>query len=375
MKKHIYNNIILTHPFHGNYGGMLQAGALWYAVSEKHSETSIGCYTPPLTPSTIFGYIKLFVRRLQFSLASLLFDVRGHSSSRMRYAEAFQKFLPFHPLHEQQQNVVNAPDENRWIVGSDQVWRAQYTRGMKSVPFYFLDFLPEEVRRQSISYAASFGTDEWEGTLEETQECRRLLQQFKAVSVREHSGVKICREVFGVDAVQMPDPTLLVEEGGYQHIIDSEKTYQRKEPYIAAYVLDEATASLRALYSVSDKLNLPIQHLMPHANAKLLRDRFPLSVPQWLRYMKESSFVVTDSFHGCVFAIIFNKPFVCLGNEGRGSARFDTLFQTFHLESRLATSPEQALVIAQEPIDWVAVNAIHENERARGLAFLKENLS
>ncbi len=271
---------------------------------------------------------------------------------------------------------MQAPNtEGMFVVGSDQVWRCVYTRGMRGVPFFFLDFVSEEVRRRSISYAASFGTDDWEGTPDETTVCRKLLQQFKAVSVREHSGVKICREVFGVEAVQMPDPTFLVEERGYQHIIDSEKTHQREKPYIAAYVLDESEAPLRALHAVSDKLNLPIQHLLPHVDAKHRRDRFPISVPQWLRYMKECEFVVTDSFHGCVFAIIFNKPFVCLGNEGRGSARFDTLFQTFHLESRLATSSAQAVAVAREPIDWAAVNAIHESERERGLAFLRENLT
>lgn len=97
---------------------------------------------------------------------------------------------------------------------------------------------------------------------------------------------------------------------------------------------------------------------------------------QWLRYLRDCDAVVTDSFHGCVFSIIYNKPFVCLGNEGRGSTRFDTLFQVFGLEDRLVTSrdPEKVLRVLQKPIDWERVNAIHEAERQRGLDFLKSNL-
>lgn len=263
-----------------------------------------------------------------------------------------------------------------FVVGSDQVWRALYSRALNSVAFFFLDFIDQKRRSNSISYAASFGLDEWEGSPDETEECGRLLREFKAVSVREHSGVKICKEVFGVEAVQMPDPTLLLYTSDYGKIIDSEKTWLPESKYVAAYVLDETDGKAELLQAGADVLHLPLQHLMPHATAKKRRERFPISVPQWLRLIRDCEYFITDSFHGCVFAIIYNKPFVCLGNEGRGNARFDTLLGTFGLEDRMLThaSPEEIQRVLNTPIDWERVNAIHDAERERGINFLKENL-
>ena len=263
-----------------------------------------------------------------------------------------------------------------FFVGSDQIWRDPIDE--KRV-VYFLEFATVQQRRASVSYAASFGMDEknWGGGKEDViRKCGHLLREFKAVSVREHSGVKICKEVFGVDAVQMPDPTLLLHTSDYEKIIDSEKTWLPESKYVAAYVLDETDGKAELLQEGAEALNLQLQHLMPHATAKKRRDRFPISVPQWLRLIRDCEYFITDSFHGCVFAIIYNKPFVCLGNAGRGNARFDTLLGTFGLEDRMVThaSPEEIQRVLNTPIDWERVNAIHDAERERGINFLKENL-
>ena len=311
----------------------------------------------------------------------------------IRAAQIYSYPLPFEPIYvregldkiaqkfrEQQMNLLGTKSDNRknnafsFIVGSDQVWRREYTKDRLMT--YFLDFATEEQRRRSISYAASFGTDEWEGTPEETQRCGELLRQFKAVSVREFSGVRICKEVFGVDAVQMPDPTLLATLEDYEQVINSEKTRIPESPYFASYVLDDSAEASQLLDGVEKSTGLYHQRLMPKSTARKRCDRFYCTVAQWLRYLRDCDAVVTDSFHGCVFSIIYNKPFVCLGNEGRGSARFDTLFQVFGLEDQLVSSldPEEVLLVLRQPIDWQRVNAIHEAERQRGLDFLRSNL-
>ena len=218
----------------------------------------------------------------------------------------------------------------------------------------------------------------WEGGEDKyLATCSTLLKSFKSVSVREHSGVKICKDVFGVDAVQMPDPTLLLHPEDYGKIIDSEKTWLPEGKYVAAYVLDETAGKAELLQNSAKEVDVQLQYLMPHANANKRRDRFPISVPQWLRLIRDCEYFITDSFHGCVFAIIYNKPFVCLGNEGRGNARFDTLLGTFGLEDRLVTNatPEKVLQVLNAPIDWRRVNAIHDAERKRGINYLKENLT
>lgn len=359
---------IVTHPLYNNYGGILQAKALFNICSYVcHIPTRI-LQTAAKEPENFFSICKnifyIMVRLIKKIPKNPHLYFKSHS-------------LTYSSLRGEQSGLDIVSPEDFFCVGSDQVWRCEYARGITSSPYFFLNFVTPEQRMRSVSYAASFGSDEWEGTYEETDECSHLLREFKAVSVREHRGVKICKEVFGVDAVQMPDPTLLLHTEDYVKIIDSEKTWQPESKYVAAYVLDETAGKAELLQEGARTLNIPLQHLMPHATAKKRRDRFPISVPQWLRLIRDCEYFITDSFHGCVFAIIFNKPFVCLGNEGRGNARFDTLLGTFGLEDRLVTdaTPEKLLQVLNTPIDWARVNAIHDAERERGINFLKKNLS
>lgn len=367
---------ILTHPIIGNYGGILQNYALSLCL------TNIGVYNNlQMRESNLVNRYKsnrsLYwkCRVISFLKRYLKFNYNVSVFELEKVGKAF--YLLFGDKQVQKKSEFVDSGRIPVVVGSDQVWRKMYVDTEGGICFYFLHLLTSEIRAQSISYAASFGSDEWEGSPEETEECGRLLREFKAVSVREHSGVKICKDVFGVDAVQMPDPTLLLHPEDYGKIIDSEKTWLPEGKYVAAYVLDETAGKAELLQNSAKSVDMQLQHLMPHADAKKGRDRFPISVPQWLRLIRDCEYFITDSFHGCVFAIIFNKPFVCLGNEGRGNARFDTLLGTFGLEDRMITdaTPEKVLKVLNTPIDWARVNAIHDAERERGINFLKENLT
>lgn len=369
---------IITLPLWGNFGGMLQAYALLQTIRKVGISSQVLQITgeSPKTLkernlSTAWTTIRKTLGRIILNFKPLPIEPLFVREILDRLAYKFRsKFIPHFYINENQDLPASAP----YIVGSDQVWRKAYTG--KSLGSFFLDTIPESLRAKSISYAASFGTDEWEGTPEETRRCGELLKQFKAVSVRELSGIRICKEVFGVEAVQMPDPTLLATLEDYERVINSEKTRVPKAPYFASYVLDDSAEASQLLDEVEKSTGLYHQRLLPKPTARKRCDRFYCTVAQWLRYLRDCDAVVTDSFHGCVFSIIYNKPFVCLGNEGRGSARFDTLFQVFGLEDRLVTSraPEEVLRVLRQPIDWQRVNAIHEAERQRGLDFLRSNL-
>lgn len=263
-----------------------------------------------------------------------------------------------------------------FIVGSDQVWRRRYLRNEYHVLHYLLDFADDEQRAASIAYAASFGCEHWEGSELMRQPAAELLRQFKAVSVRENSGIAAAREAWGVDAVRMPDPTLVVDAKAYDRLIESEKTVLPPKPYLATYILDASESSRRVARAAAEGLKLYGQPLMPTAQTGHRDDLIFKSVPQWLRYMRDCEAVVTDSFHGCVFSLIFNKPFLCLGNAARGSARFDTLFDTFGLRDRLLVDGDasQALDLLRQPMDWERINALLHSEQQRGLNFLRDHL-
>lgn len=371
---------IITHPILSNYGGILQAYALRTALSTVGIQAQNVHYIPRYAHSRpgVAG-----LRSAWRYWAPLLKIIASPQTSLPQYeqypflhASFRRKFMSPWVLDNKRENLSQLTQRDSFIVGSDQVWRALYANSLERLPYFFLDFATPEQRRNSIAYAASFGSDTWEGTPEETAGCTRLLKEFKAVSVREHSGIRICREKLDTEAVQMPDPTLLLNAEDYSTIIRKSRTRRSYSPFNAVYLLDETAEKQGLLAELATQLPQQMQHLTPHCQARKLRDRLPLSIPQWLRYIRDAEFVITDSFHGCVFAIIFNKPFVCLGNESRGTARFDSLLGTFGLQERLLTNPtaERVSECMRTPIDWERVNAIRHGEQQRAFDFLKQNL-
>lgn len=372
---------ILPHPIVNNYGGLLQAFALQQVLSKIGVKNQVINYfsrkwgiqqASENFRSKCRGIINLF----KIILLARPIALPGMFSPLI-FRAVKRRFMRMWNLDLRRTELDGTKKSNiAYIVGSDQVWRCIYARNIESAPFFFLNFATLEQRQRSIAYAASFGSDEWEGTPEETAECARLLRDFKVVSVREHSGIRICRDVFGVKAVQMPDPTLLLEQEDYNRLIRRWRTKSTKTPFMAVYLLDETAEKTELVQGLSQCTGLYPQHLMPHPGAEKLMDRLPLSIPQWLRFIRDSECVLTDSFHGCVFSIIFNKPFICLGNENRGSARFDSLLGTFGLRDRLVTNYDKdaILQLLNTPIDWESVNEIRHSEQKRAIEFLEEHL-
>lgn len=371
---------ILAHAVFHNYGGLLQA----YALQRVVSRMGYACSTIDYRPRGLSEWMAMQGPRARFRYWCTL--IRMLLGSRKDWFPRYltpllqrgfkRKFMNLTPLDDRRRKLPAMADGAPFIVGSDQVWRGVYAREMENLPFFFLSFATPEQRRRSIAYAASFGSDVWEGTPEETAECARCIRELKAVSVREHSGIRLCQEVFGVEAVQMPDPTLLLEPEDYSQLIRRWRTRPLPAPFMAVYLLDETAKKKELTQAVACGEKLYAQQLTAHGDAVKFMDRFPLSVPQWLRCLRDCECVLTDSFHGCVFAIIFNKPFVCLGNEGRGSARFDSLLGTFGLQERLLTNPaaEQVAQLMHAPIDWEQVNSIRRREQQRAYGFLNANL-
>lgn len=371
---------VLSHAIFCNYGGILQA----YALQQVVGRLGYSCSTIDYLPRDWSVWMDIQGPRAKFRYwCTVLRMIMGSRSDWFpRYLRAARtrpfkwRFMSTLKLNNTRSNLAKIEAGAPFIVGSDQVWRGNYAREQQSLPFFFLNFATIEQRQRSFAYAASFGSDEWEGTPEETAECARLIKDFKAVSVREHSGIRICKEVFGIDAVQMPDPTLLLEATDYSRVIRHWWTRRLPHPFMAVYLLDETDEKKSLAQSVADAMHLYPQQLTDHGDAVKIMDRVPLSVPQWLRCMRDCECVLTDSFHGCVFAIIFNKPFICLGNESRGSARFDSLLCTFGLQSRLVSNPtiKDVLKLMHTPIDWEHVNSIRQSEQQRAFGFLKQNL-
>jgi hypothetical protein len=206
----------------------------------------------------------------------------------------------------------------------------------------FLKFQEHSVMKR-IAYAASFGTDEWEYTDEEMIACAYLLRKFDAVSVREKSAIEICKNKLGChDAIQTVDPTLLLTKQDYMRLVENAHI-QFSPGNLMCYVLDDTEEKQMLIKRIAKE-----RGLIPfYANSKIADASAPQSeriqprVEQWLRGFMDAEFVITDSFHACVFSILFHKPFVVIGNKERGYSRFESLLKSIGLENRLVEDTSQ----------------------------------
>lgn len=254
-----------------------------------------------------------------------------------------------------------------FIAGSDQIWRYKYfwPRGKN---IYQLSFA--SLAAKKIAYAASFGADHWEGGYEHTLRTKYYMARFDEISVREDDGVDICREVFDVKATQVLDPVFLPDPAAWNVLTDNSSC--RDEGYVTSYVLDQSPDARSLMEQVLEKTGTAKAINLVNAS----KNDIEAGVEDWLYYIKNCRFFVTDSFHGVCFAIIFNKPFICLANMNRGYSRFKSLLKMLGLEDRCVFSVEEAEKrgFCLQDIDYVRVNKVLSRERERSLKWLENAL-
>ncbi len=362
---------IMTVPFNNNYGGFLQAYAL-KTVLNNMGHSTIFIMRRRNRPDRYIN-LKSWILRREKHLY-YLDDIHLYRISK--YTRRFQKKY-LYPYTRDYYNSIELQecrnlDVDCFIAGSDQCWR--YKFAPNNIDDFFFNFLKGSGKKR-ISYAASLGTSDLEYDDQMLQKCKSLLCEFRAISVRESSGVDLLVNYFGVksDNVKVTlDPTLLLTIDAYKELFKVVK--KERKDYMFSYILDDDSNKTALLNSVSQKLNLPI--VSQKAQVGNVRDLKTIEpVELWLSRIYNSSFVITDSFHGCVFSILFNKPFIVYGNPNRGLARFDSLLRLFGLESRYLDINKGISINTLGEIDWVEVNKRLDGLRNESLSFLKEALN
>lgn len=266
---------------------------------------------------------------------------------------------------------------NAYIVGSDQVWRPVYSPCLIN---YFLDFLNENDNIKRIAYAASFGVDNWELSSKQTNQCASLIKRFNAISVREYSAVKLCKEYLEVDAVHVLDPTMLLSKEDYMRLLKKDNIPKSKGA-LMTYVIDKSSENTKIIHKIAKELDLTPFSVMPKktfsdVGKKYIEDCIYPPVTEWILGFIEADYVVTDSFHGTIFSILFNKPFISINNANRGMTRFTSLLKMFGLAERLIlSSDELTSKKINTTINFARINYILEIERQRALRFLVEALN
>lgn len=359
---------ILTVPFNNNYGGYLQCYALMSVLRKIGHEPIIINRRQNIKVYGV-GKLKAFIINRLLDKKERFYNIKSmeayHAQKGKNMCSFVERYLQpkTQPLYKTSDyEIVKSLNLDAVIVGSDQVWRPRYVPDIEE---YFFKYIPENIRR--MAYAASFGCDNVEYTEQELNKCSKLLNVFSAVSTREKSGQKIVQDYFGYKKAQVTlDPTMLLDKKDYCHIIGNDNVTYGKNLF--AYILDRNQEKETMIARLASKLSCQVFDIMN-------RDKYaPLdSVEKWLKAISTSEFVITDSFHGTVFSILFNRPFYVIGNEKRGNSRILDLLSLFGLEDKLVDGNFKCDSINLD-IDWNRSNEMLDVHRKQSIDFLKSNL-
>ncbi len=377
---------ILTFAVTNNYGATLQCYALYKFIQQQGHDAFI--LNVPLKKAGSMRDKPSFIARLRYKWNKLRNvipeDERYHRTPEERLkdkaydAENMKLFDVFrskyfknitHEYVEEQDFEKDYPNADLYIVGSDQVWNLWVTN--YQYPIFFFSFVRKGCRR--ISYAASMGgNSKFKFKTEEIDNISLLLSRFNAISVRDKTSLKILENNFNISAFQVLDPTFLIDS--YDELL-------------ADSTLDASGCLFSFKFIINDKWVNVIKTMASDMNLAVRMDSclipidglpfHPLcSIQEWLRLIKTSEFVFTDSFHGMVFCILFKKQFIATPSYKGGEERYMDLASKLGLEDRIYTSVSDLLKAKawKKKIDYDKVYALLESQREKSKKFLLSQL-
>ena len=261
---------------------------------------------------------------------------------------------------------LNESDFDYLIVNSDQTWAFSLAKNYYDIAF--LRFAKNWSKVKKFVYAASIGSDKLDFRILRSKEIiKELISNFTGISFREIGTVKLFEEKMGINGLFVLDPTLIIDKQYYlNEIKDYKGNFTSNEKFMFVYQLDRNYIINRFIEDSSKKLNY-----------KVFKFQFRRSdvIENFIFGITNSQCVITDSFHGTVFSIIFNKPFISFVNKARGKARFDSLQETFNLYDRIIDPLSRRNIDINLLINKPNVNQTILNQlRSLSINYLKKNL-
>lgn len=335
LDKKIFKIGILTFHFLNDFGSVLIAFALQETIK------SMG-YSPE-----IINYIG---KEIQYS--------ESFASFRDKFLILSHQTANYDELCEIQKKY------KKIIVGSNQVWR------YLDQNVYMLKFVSS--KKNLISYAASFGKESYKSM--DTNVAKTLLNRFNAISVREPSGLKICKEQFSVSALRVIDPTLLLDSTDYQKIIDY-YTPQCIDTKYVGYFFSKNNKDKGK--NIKDIFNKYYSEKLSFKNIKRNFDNNGVNtLGGWLNDIKNASFIVTDSLHVVMFSIIYKRNFICFISSTSEADPLYSLLKIFGLTDRIINSFNTlSLSILNNNINYDDVYTSLKKERKRALSYIETSLN
>lgn len=374
-----------------NYGGNLQAYALCKALNLIGYDAEQICLPvqPVTAPKCVsskksvksvvrFGircFKKVFIAPVKRYLVTREMRKLQLISRRSRAFDNFNsQLIPHSESVYSLENVQTCIEEyDAFITGSDQVWNFSWYN-----PACFLDFVPSN--KTKLSYAASIARDTLEA--EQKEQLRKSLADYKAVSVREKSAVKLLEGLSPVDVQTVLDPTLLLTSEEWDEVC-AERVIEGE--YLLCYFLGDNKKERKIAEQFARQHNLKIVTVPHTAGFKFIDKKFgdlqliDTSPEQFLSLVKHAKYIFTDSFHAVVFSNIYKKQYFVFNRNKQGlmNSRIVDITELFQQEDRFCAGAEREnieYVASLGEIDYTKENETFEMLRMKSIAFLKENL-
>lgn len=349
-----------------NYGQLAQAFALQIYLEEKGHTPFLIRYdksyeVDKLKPGKLEKLQQLNWKKL-FDPNAVLKKLKNVTTTvappaDRKFKEFREDFIKVddHQYHSYEELKTNPPEADLYITGSDQVWNHNYTGSPK--PF-FLQFGSSDTKR--AAYAASFGHKELPvGILDQY---RQYLRSFSGIGVREKSGVDLCQKMGYENAILLPDPTMLIDKDKWMAYSQPSAAFAENDKRkILIYTLGNRSSEIKdkAIAYVKNSEDLDVVHVSINMDPD--GETFP-SIPQWFDLFNKTDHVLTNSFHGMLFAILFRKRFISIpssGDKAGMNERLFTVLEKFDLFDHLLTafSPEKFDQMMGIEVDWKKVSA------------------
>ena len=371
-----------------NYGQLIQCWALQQNLRNQGYEPYLIRYTLKRPKKNKVKRIKAFVKKCvaDFLYVTGLIHIL-HLQNKLQtwtnvdlHTRRLQDFRRQHIVgskiyYSVAELKTDPPEADVYITGSDQVWN--YFMDKEHLPVFFLQFGNEQTKR--ISYAASIGHAEFPEDLQ--PEVKRYLDKFDAISIRETSAVPMFKKL-GYEVASVLDPTMLLHVEDYLCLIKNEQSKEGVFIYSMNYDSRDSIP-FDAIKQYALKKNLPIV-VTPGTGWVYASELFEdveycyASLPQWICNISKAKLVVTASFHGIVFSIIFHRPFIYTPLEGLFSDannRVLDLLSLLGLEQRVVTDEDSFERAIGSDIDWNLIEERLDNQRKLSSEFLQKAIN
>lgn len=359
---------ILTFHRTFNYGAVLQTLGLVVAIQKEYPGATvevIDYYNKRVQTLCRSFYMAPGNKVVSFAKAVIRYPERLRK--KKNYDEFVEKYIPLSAKSYYEQEELNEVlnEYDFFITGSDQVWNSVCGNFDKA---YFLTFVKDV--KKKISYAASFGFKEMPENL--TDEYRRRLEAFDKISVRENSGSRILLELNGKDSKVCLDPTLLLDKNTWEKYVVKNT---QKEPYIFVYsVMDPAFKE--KLEEIAEKTNRKVIYLNDAWKVSTKRVKYirGISPIEFISYIYHADMVLTNSFHGTVFSIIFEKLFFVETKNGKyENDRIINLLEITGIQNKEIKNQDWECV-NRAGVNWEKVKKNLAMKQESSLEFLRESL-